>query len=138
MTDESEKPTVARNLKALIGDESVNAWARRHRLTQSTINRIVLGKMDPTVGFLEKIAAAVNELGGHLEGWHLMVQDFDPRNSPILLEATAAERSLYERIAAFKQEVTQRAIEHSDESQPQGGDQWLGRVTPQKRRASDK
>jgi transcriptional regulator with XRE-family HTH domain len=138
MANEDEKPTVARNLKALIGDESVNSWARKHGLTQTTINRIVTGKMDPTVGLLERIAAAVNEQGGHLEGWQLMVDGFDPRNPPILLAATPAERLLYERIAAFKQEVKQQAVEHSDDSPPSGGEKWLGNLTSPRRRSSDK
>lgn len=126
MDDEDEKPTVARNLKALIGEETVNSWARRHGLVQSTINRIVIGKMDPTVGLLNRIAEAVNERGGRLEGWQLMIEGYDPRNAPILLVASAAERHLYER-----------KLIHSD-GQQQKGDSWLGKEVTPRRRASDK
>lgn len=136
MASKDGKQTVARNLKALIGKESVNAWAKRHALVQSTINRIVLGKMDPTVGLLDKIAAAVNERGGHLEGWQLMIEGYDPKNAPILVVAGAAERQLYERISAFKKEVTQSI--HSDDGQPQNGEAWLGRGTSLRRRSTDR
>jgi transcriptional regulator with XRE-family HTH domain len=58
---------VGKNLSRLIGDDSVNAWANRHQLSQTTINRIVTDKMDPTVSTVERIAAAVG-----VEPWRLL------------------------------------------------------------------
>jgi transcriptional regulator with XRE-family HTH domain len=133
MADEQEKPlsVVARNLKALIGEGvSVNSWALRHKLTQTTINRIVTGKMSPTADQLDKIAAAVNEQGGRIEGWHLMVQSFSPRNPPILLTPSAAE--------ALRDAVNPRAMLHREDGASQGGDEWLGKPNAHKRRATDK
>lgn len=131
MADMDEKlPVVARNLSALIGEESVNSWAKRHGLTQTTVNRIKTGKMDPTVSQLEKIAAAVNEKSGrHLSGWSLMVEGFDPRNPPVLLRADSPELRLYQRIEAFQREELQGSAGR--------GDRWLGPVATPKRRAGD-
>jgi hypothetical protein len=75
----------------------------------------------------------VVEQGGHLAGWQLMVEGFNPRNPPVLLTATETERKLYERIAAFSREV----IQHTDDGQEQGGEKWLGQGRL-RRRASDK
>lgn len=126
MSEDEDLPLVARNLKALIGEESVNAWSNRHGLTQTTINRIRKGKMDPTVSQLEKIAAAVNEQGGHhLSAWSLLVEGFDPKNPPVVLRAGSPELRLYEIFESSKrQEVGAPA-----------GDQWLGSPSTPRRRA---
>lgn len=72
--------TVQRNVKKLTdGAKSVNAWATAHSLTQTTINRIVTGKMDPTSKLIEEIAKAV----GNLEPWHLLLPGLDPKNPPL-------------------------------------------------------
>lgn len=128
MADEQEKPLVARNLKALIGGESVNSWAKRHNLTQTTINRIMTGKMDPTVSMLDRIAAAVNEKGGRIEGWHLMVQDFSPRNPPILLAPSTAEK--------LREDIGPN--EYREAGSITGGDAWLGSSVNHRRRKGDK
>lgn len=131
MAENDPLPLVARNLKALIGDESVNAWSKRHGLTQTTINRIATGKMDPTVGQLERIAAAVNEQGGHhLSAWSLMVEGFDPKNPPVVLRAGSPELRLYEIFEAAKRQGPDVTA----------GDQWLGSLpttTTPKRRSGD-
>jgi len=128
MSQDSPLPLVARNLSKLIGDESVNAWSKRHGLTQTTINRIKTGKMDPTVSQLEKIAEAVNEKGGHhLSAWSLLVEGFDPKHPPVILRAGSPELRLYEIFEAAKR----------DDKLPAGGDQWLGNLQTPRRRASD-
>lgn len=122
-------PLVARNLSALIGDESVNSWAKRHKLTQTTINRIKTGKMDPTVSLLEKIADSVNEQSGyHLSAWSLMVEGFDPKNPPVVLRAGSPELKLYEIFEATKKR---------QEFAPAGGDQWIGSPSRPRRRVGD-
>lgn len=106
--DEAEDPklpVVARNLLKLIGKQSVNAWAKKHGLTQTTINKIKNGKMDPTVSTLEKIATAVNEQGGyHLSAWSLMVEGFDPASPPVILRAGSPELRLYELFESTKRQ----------------------------------
>ncbi len=128
MAEEDTLPLVARNLSVLIGEESVNSWSKRHGLTQTTINRIKTGKMDPTVGQLEKIAAAVNEQGGHhLSAWSLMVEGFDPKNPPVVLRAGSPELRLYEIFEATKRQETSTT----------SGDRWMGSPSTPRRRASD-
>lgn len=128
MAGNDDLPLVARNLAKLIGDESVNAWAKRHGLTQTTINRIKTGKMDPTVSQLERIAHAVNDQGGHhLSAWSLLVEDFDPKNPPVILRAGSPELRLYEIFESAKRQ----------EGEP-AGDVWLGSLpAAPKRRSGD-
>lgn len=72
--------TVQQNVKKLTDSaKSVNAWAVAHKLTQTTINRIVIGKMDPTSETIELIAKAA----GNLEPWHLLLPGLDPKNPPL-------------------------------------------------------
>ncbi|WKB52995.1 helix-turn-helix domain-containing protein [Eleftheria terrae] len=55
----SPQPTViGQNLRALIdkAQKSVNAWANEHGLTQTTVNRIIRGQLDPTIGMVERIS----------------------------------------------------------------------------------
>lgn len=91
--DDTPLSVFATNLKALIGRQSVNAWAKKHNLTQSTINRIVTGKMDPTTGQVDDIAKAAG-----LFSWQLLVPQLDPQNPPVLREANSHERDLYNRL----------------------------------------
>ncbi len=67
-----------RNIAALVASEglSVNAWATKYRLVQSTINRIVTGRQDPTAGYLHQIAEAVSAKGQQIEAWQLLARDF--------------------------------------------------------------
>jgi gp16 family phage-associated protein len=66
----------ATNVRALIDESglSVNAWAKERGLTQSTVNRIVTGKMDPTVSTIEEIAKAVG-----LVSWQLLAPELGSR-----------------------------------------------------------
>lgn len=132
--DKEALPAVARNIRALIEREglSVNAWSQKYKLTQSTINRIVIGKMDPSVGTLNSIAAALADKGQHYEGWHFMVDGFDPGNPPVLLEPSAAERRLY---ASFKTSVREAAAVYRDEGRPE--ERWHTPQVMPKRRAGD-
>ncbi len=50
---------------------SENAWAKKHRLNQSAINRIIRGERDPSTAVLQTIAEAVG-----LESWQLLAPDF--------------------------------------------------------------
>lgn len=132
MADEQDKPLplVSRNLKALIGDESINSWAKRHKLTQTTINRIVNAGRDLSVSQLELIVNAINGQGGSVQAWQLMVQNFDPRNPPILLSPGTAEK--------LRGDIGRNAVEHRDAGSSTGGDQWLGNSTSHRRRKDDK
>lgn len=139
MTDEQPRSTAATNLLALIKHEdprdkpSVNAWAKRYGIVQSTINRILRGQ-DLTTAQLEKIVEALNRTGNwDLKAWQLLVPGFEPNNPPVLLEASAAERRLY---ASFKTSVREAAAVYQD-----GGHQgptWHPPELVPKRRAGDK
>lgn len=66
---EKPEPTVFQaNLLRLIGAESVNAWALRHDLEQTTIQRLVHGQ-DPRLSMVQKIADAVG-----VPAWQLLVK----------------------------------------------------------------
>ena len=84
---------VADNLQRLIGDQSVNSWAKAHHLDQPTVRRILIGEMSPTEQTITKIANATG-----LVAWQLLVPGLDPKSPPVLKEASQAERELYEKI----------------------------------------
>jgi transcriptional regulator with XRE-family HTH domain len=94
---------------------SVNAWAKKHLLTQTTINRIVNGELDPTYGLLAKIAQATG-----MEAWQLLhpqgkaasVQTFSP-------EATKIARRLDSILDPKQREWTLRAAEYAVFSRPE-------------------
>lgn len=94
--------TFGRNLRRLIGTGSVNAWASKHGMTQSTINRIVTGDMDPTERVMAKVAAAVG-----LDVWQMLVPDMDPQNAPVIQDASAAERKLYAELKVKLDELAE-------------------------------
>jgi hypothetical protein len=98
---------VARNLRALIDREaegSVNAWATRHRLLQTTVNRIANGSSDCSVSTLLDICTAT---GYAL--WQLVRDDFDPRAVPPALDARAMRiAAIY---ASIKDDATKRIAE---------------------------
>lgn len=78
---DSDKPLsdFASNLKAAIAHSrlSVNAWSIKHGFTQTTINRIVTGKMDPTLGVVKDIAEKCGAAP-----WQMLTPGFDPKNPP--------------------------------------------------------
>jgi transcriptional regulator with XRE-family HTH domain len=87
---------VAINLRSLIAasrQRTVNAWAVRNVMVQSTVNRIVNGTMDPTVSMLEAIAKKFG-----LAAWQLLVPDLDPEDPPVLRSASAQEKALFSRL----------------------------------------
>jgi transcriptional regulator with XRE-family HTH domain len=87
---------VAINLRSLIAasrQRTVNAWAVRNEMVQSTVNRIVNGTMDPTVSMLEAIAKKFG-----LAAWQLLVPDLDPEDPPVLRSASAQEKALFDKL----------------------------------------
>lgn len=58
------------NLIRLIGGGSVNAWAKKHKLDQSSIQRLIDGQ-DPRMSTIQKIADALE-----VEAWQLLVPGF--------------------------------------------------------------
>ena len=101
VTEELAKETAFhKNLRALIGDGSVNAWAKLYKLEQTTINRIVNGA-DPKLSMVERIAEAVG-----ISAWQLMVPDLDIKNLPALQQPDA-QGLLLERIDGLLSEVKQ-------------------------------
>jgi len=61
------------NLDALVEQSglSVNAWTAKHGLVQTTVARIINGKLDPTTAQLEKIAERIG-----LQAWQLLAPNF--------------------------------------------------------------
>ena len=93
--DEDQTSPIQANLLAIVRHSqlSVNAWAQKHHLTQSTVSRILNGKLDPTTKLLQKIA---QQLG--LQAWQLLVPGFEPSSPPTLSMMSAAEAKLYEKL----------------------------------------
>lgn len=101
MTDEEANDTpFHQNLRALIGDRSVNAWAKDHKLEQTTINRIVNGA-DPKLSMVERVATAVG-----VAPWQLLVPGLNVKQLPVLQQPDA-EGLLLERIDGLLSEVKQ-------------------------------
>lgn len=76
--DDSHLLTAQRNLRRLVRSEapSVNAWAIRYELVQSTINRIVTGKLDPSTATLQEISEALARKGVFIQAWQFLAPDF--------------------------------------------------------------
>lgn len=87
--------TAQRNLRAIIKRSglSVNAWSILHKVDQSTVNRIVTGEQDMTSAKMQELAKK-----GKFNAWHLLIEDFDATNPPVLRTVTDAEKKLYEGI----------------------------------------
>ncbi len=79
------------NLALLIGEGSVNAWAKAHKLEQTTVQRIMNGQ-DPKLSMVAKIADAVG-----VRPWQLLVGGLDVKKLPSLV--TSDERAPDERVA---------------------------------------
>ena len=78
---------LARNLRALIAHQaegSINVWAKRYEVNQSTLNRYCNGTTDATLGNLQDLLEPA-----HYQAWQLLHPDFDPRVMPPMLDARA-------------------------------------------------
>ncbi len=99
--------TVAENLQKLM-DEHVelrtqSALARRSKVPQRTIGRIVNQEVTASLEVLESLAKPFD-----LQPWQLLVPGLDPKNPPVLRFASAAEEALYKRIVAAATELAKR------------------------------
>jgi hypothetical protein len=101
---------VAANLQRLMAASadcrSQAALARRSKVPQRTIGRILNKEVTPSLDVLEQLAKAFDLLP-----WQLLVPELDPRNAPVLRFATAAEEALYKRIV-------ESAVELARQKQP--------------------
>lgn len=98
---------IARSLRLLIERESegsVNAWAKKYKLKQTTVNRISNGSNDVSVATLIDICDAIG-----YEPWQLLRPDFDPRVLPPMLDARAMRVAAI--FAAIKSETDKRRAE---------------------------
>lgn len=92
VTEQDSQASVFReNIKVLIGDGSVNAWAKAHGLEQTTVNRIVNGETDPKLSMIERVAKALR-----VEVWQLLVPGFKLDDRP---ELRSSARSTAEDLA---------------------------------------
>ena len=76
------------------------ALAKGKKLDQGTISRIERRALSPTVDVLEAVAAGLG-----INPWELLLPNFDPKNRPVLKEATEAERVLWKKIQDSAKEL---------------------------------
>lgn len=113
---------LATRLLALIGKQSVNAWSKGHGLEQTTINRIVTGRMDPSFSVIQQIA---NKLG--MQPWQLVGTAAGPDDVNELAQGLArlpdaARRRLVAKWLSeidFAIEVRTGALDEAPEAQPE-------------------
>lgn len=78
---------LAVNLRRLVAHQtggSVNAWSARHKLPQSTINKICTGQRSATLTVLEQIQAATG-----YAPWQLLHPEFNPVRMPPMMDGQA-------------------------------------------------
>jgi transcriptional regulator with XRE-family HTH domain len=94
--------TVAKNLKKIMEAKGLSQ-NRLHELSgisQSSVGRIMEGKVAPRVDSIDAIAKAIG-----CQPWQLLVPDLDPQNLPALRAITAEERKLYENLRLAAQDL---------------------------------
>jgi hypothetical protein len=100
---------VAQNLRRLMDDHvelrTQSALARRSKVPQRTIGRIVNKEVTPSLDVLEDLAKPFD-----LQPWQLLVPNLDPKNPPVLRFASAAEEALYKRIVAAAAELVRKQL----------------------------
>lgn len=84
---------IRKRLKETQPQISARAKARGYDIDQGTISRIENRRLVPSVDVLEALAHGLD-----VEPWKLLVPYLDPKNLPILREASAAERDLWRRL----------------------------------------
>lgn len=101
------RETVAANLQRLMEDHvelrTQSALARRSKVPQRTIGRIVNKEVTASLDVLEALAKPFD-----LQPWQLLVPGIDPKNPPVLRFASAAEEALYKRIVAAATELARK------------------------------
>ena len=95
---------------------SQNGLARRAKVGQRTIGRILSREQVPSVDVLDAIARAYD-----LQGWQLMVEEFDPGNPPLLREASETERELWRALEEIQQKMRALERERSHHGQESKG-----------------
>jgi hypothetical protein len=108
---------LARNLWALMASstelKSQLALAKRAKVGQATIDRILTCTKGTRLDNLEKIAAAFEP---PLQAWQLLLPGLDPTNPPVV-SLTQTERELYERLTSVARQVSEHH-DHRAGSQP--------------------
>lgn len=69
------------------------AKARGYVLDQGTVSRVENKRLVPSIDVLEALAHGLD-----VEAWQLLVPAIDPKNPPVLRDATASERELWKRL----------------------------------------
>ena len=100
MAEITPRQILARNLTRLIeaatppGERaSQRAWSAARGLDVKLINRLCKGEHAVTLDKLDEIAQACG-----LQAWHLLLEDFDPKEPAPEAPLTDAERKLLQRI----------------------------------------
>lgn len=107
------KDIVRDNLKRLMeraGDRgekglaTQNGLAKASKVGQRSIGRILSLEQEPGVDVLHSIAQAYD-----LQGWQLLIPNFDPANPPLLKEASDTERDFWKSFEEAQEKM--RALE---------------------------
>ena len=92
MNEMTPRAILAANLRKLIGDESVRAWAMARRLDVRLVDRMAGGKHSPTLDKIDEVAAACG-----VPAWQLLLPDFEPGKT-IEPPLTSGDRELLEKL----------------------------------------
>lgn len=88
---------LTRNVRKLIGDESVRAWAMSRGLNVRLIERITEGDHNTTLEKIDEIASACG-----VPAWQLLLPDFEP-GTKLEPPLTKSDRELLERLKGLLQ-----------------------------------
>lgn len=96
---------VAANLDACMksgtGPRTQMALHEKLGIGQSTVGRILSGTNDTRITTIDQIAAAYG-----LTLWQFLTPDLDPKNPPVLRNASATEEALYARLREAAEAIT--------------------------------
>lgn len=101
------RETVSVNLQRLMEEHvelrTQSALARRAKVPQRTIGRIVNREVTASLDVLEALAKPFD-----LQPWQLLIPNIDPKNPPVLRFASSAEEALYKRIISAATELARK------------------------------
>ena len=92
---------IAANIRTLMDDNQIPSesdLARKAKVDQKTVWRILRQQQSPTVDTLEKLAKPFK-----LHAWQLLIPDLNPRNPPVFV-MTDTEREMYCKLARMASE----------------------------------
>ena len=104
------------NLKALIGNRSINSTAKSWGIPQRTLQNLVSQERGPTLESISVIAKA-----NGLEEWQLLVADLNVANPPLLAKESEKMTALMDKMKKLSYELQEVSIEYKDERKRKDG-----------------